>query len=212
MAKDAESAKRSVYGVMGFAFLVGGLTFGYYVWSGTVIRDGGSNTQQEPVRNYAPRLTLSAFLAVERQGTASTIASIKLTNTAPVRVLMPDTVALEPLFSISVRYGDAKGSPMNGLTRRGNVPSFNGIPVQFDESRDAAVELVPGSSIVKTIPLSQLFDLQKPGHYEVVVQYQPMNIVGANGASLPSFNVNGASCGASFDVPPQPEADISSVK
>lgn len=128
------------------------------------------------------------------------VAEFSLRNDGQARICLLDTAALEPLYHVQVEVQSG-----DGFT---SVPS-NEMPAAvtldhkvLDVDRDAIVELVPGSALVRCIRLSSRFDLRKEGRYRVSVVYQPQTLATALGEQFDSWGVE--RCGfvtvAEFEV------------
>lgn len=203
MARDAKSLQRSAYAFVAVMLIMGLGTFGYYTWTGTVVHPDGPEYQ--PYQSYTQTPTTkakyipAAALTVEERVKGAPQAVLRLTNNAPIKLTLPDTAAIEPLYAISIKYSAGKDAAPVELPRRSQAappPRVN-----FDSNRDAAVELIYGNSFSRVILLSHLFDMQKPGHYELTVKYQPVNLDPTPNTTLPEFNVNGLSATTAFDLP-----------
>jgi len=209
MAKNVQSLQRSAYAVVAVVLMVGSVSFGYYMWTGTVVHkdpNDRSGDFSESDVELKPKYPLATALTIE-ETKGVVLATFRLTNVSQARLLLPDTAAIEPLYSVSLRYSQNKDTPFAPAPKRGQPPRASGSEtavveteprVAFDRRRDGTVELVWGSSLVKQIGLSQFFDIQKPGRYELTVRYRPMNVVGTD---LPEFNVSGSGATLVFELP-----------
>ena len=219
--KSAQSIQRSAYLIVGGIFLCGGLGFGLYVWNETKIEpldhepisESGNPVEIRPSK--APGYPLTLSLRIDGQG-VNVSAAATLTNSNPVRVSLPDTLALEPLFGVSLKYASVKGAPLQDYARVGMmqraVVTDAAPPVPFNRMSDAVIELLPARSHAVSIPLSTWYNL-RPGHYELRVNFRPGDISPINGTrDLPPFNVNGAVATVAFDMPlPMPEKSDSAA-
>jgi hypothetical protein len=211
-SRSAQSVQRSAYLIVGFVFVFGGLFFGYYVWSETKVEGHADPVENVQSTEFHPRplaYPLTLALRVEDHN-GIVVASSTLTNPNGVRLIVPDTVALEPLYGISVKYAPNKTAPLQELTRAGmtqrTVITDASPKVTFNRAIDAVIELLPGRSHAVSIPIGSWYTM-KPGHYELRVNFRPGDIAPFNGTKdLPPFNASGAVATVAFDVPlNQPE-------
>jgi hypothetical protein len=130
-------------------------------------------------------------------------AEFSLRNEGQTRICLLDTAALEPLYQVQVELRVADGfTPAPTL----GMPVLTTLGDKLlDGERDAIVELVPGSALVRCIRLSSRFDLRKEGQYRVSVVYQPQVLATSLGEEFDAWGVE--RCGfvtvADFEIAPK---------
>ena len=141
MARDAKSLQRSAYAFVAVMLIMGLGTFGYYTWTGTVVHPDGPEFQPYQPHTQTPttkaKYIPAAALTVEERVKGAPQAVLRLTNNAPIKLTLPDTAAIEPLYAISIKYSSAKDATPVELPRR--TQSAPPPRVNFDSNRDAAV-------------------------------------------------------------------------
>jgi len=208
--------QKNAWALVAFMLVFGGMTFSYYVWTGTKIDpdqppDGTYESGSAPVMTRIYPL-MSASIEERPQGVT---AVVTLSNNSATKIVMPETTNLPLLYPVSLKYRPNVGSNSVDLKPNavrastgpaapppplGTVQVIDPAAVKFDPARDTVIELLPGSTHTVSLPLQPAYEL-KPGKYELIVRFVPLNLVSATSAPLPAFNVNVAGCRVAFDLP-----------
>ncbi|HEY3321608.1 MAG TPA: hypothetical protein VGP72_14155 [Planctomycetota bacterium] len=185
--KDSARPRRSMAGVVIACVVLGGWgACGYYSYTGTVIHPMAQKDQ----RSLLPSLRVEAYLG---QRGRVVDAYLSLANVTRERIRLLDPQALAPVYELHVSFRPEKGGQAEEAAF---TPSHielarltSRTPPKFDRARDAIVELVPGSALTRRIPLSELYELQRNGHYEISVTYKPEPLVQSSGSDLSDLGI-----------------------
>jgi hypothetical protein len=191
------------------------LWMGYYIWNfeyhPTIQPD---NEPPEIINPLRP--TLRVADGTEFQSVPGVCVSVSLVNIGRTRLRLMDTQALMPLYAVAVLYhapgGAVTPAPMTAQQIALNRAAASASKA-FDRETDSLVELVPGASLSRVIPLWQLFDLRELGKYDVTITYQPGKVKLGDGVSLADMALSEQSLtmSSTFEVPlrtsPPPEPE-----
>ena len=119
-----------------------------------------------------------------------------LTNVGQNRAALLDTQFLAPLYDVRLTQLNELGEVLAEKHSEQRIFSDKGV---LDTDRDARVELLPGSSLLRPIPLTRLFSL-KPGRYRVTVVYQPKIIEQMSPSAVQAWEVFAGQVEASAEL------------
>jgi hypothetical protein len=141
---------------------------GFHLWTFEYIVEGAGAGGE--TRN------LQGSINVQPSGGAipGVIANFSLINQDKAPVKLISTVALKPLYEVSLQFTPVGGTLQPAMPR----PQFitqqgENADKLFDIDRDSVNSYTTGSGLVRSINLASLFDLSVPGRYELTVTYQP---------------------------------------
>jgi len=160
--------------------------FGFYTYNSTVVHIESDTTAQAAA--ILPAIRIEPEYSDDRP---TVIAYLSLKNTSGNRIRIVDTVGLAPLYDVSLQMktGDAFSPvPAAGQSMRHRNVSTEAKKT-FDRETDSVVELLPGSSLVRPIFLSALYNIKQDGHYELQIRYQPDVIIQQAAFELGPLNI-----------------------
>jgi hypothetical protein len=146
--------------------------------------------------------TLQSEIRVEEPSARRFVARFCLTNVSNHRVTVVDLKSLLPLYDVKLSIRRANGL-FEPCVPTSNFKMMQYARFKFDRDTIATADLLPSAGLLHSFVLSDLFNLEPKGTYNVMITYDPGKLVSAAEAEFAGmgFIKQSQTCSIVFELP-----------